>query len=152
MSHRLHTHHTHTCRRTQTGTHSLELMKIPLHPGLSNRPNNRESLGALRVSGRLQDAPGLDGQVLGSDTPTLTHANTQLSFSRRASFIRRNHWPDHKEARVSFARQTKLLITGWNVGSSITHMTYPIVVLFSWATHHLMHTYCILALTVSTSF
>lgn len=76
VSDRLHTHHTSTRKRTCTRTHSLELMKIQPHPRLSNGPNNRESLGASRVSGRLQDACGLDGQVLGSDTPTLTHANT----------------------------------------------------------------------------
>lgn len=62
-------------------THSLELMKIQPHPGLSNGPNNRESLGASRVSGRLQDAHGLDRQVLGSDTPTPTRANTKFSVS-----------------------------------------------------------------------
>lgn len=56
-------------------TDSLELMKIQPHPGLSNGPNNSKSLGASRVSGRLQHAHGLDGQVLGRDTPTLTHAN-----------------------------------------------------------------------------
>lgn len=72
VSDRLHTHHTNTCKRTSTRTHSLELIKIQPHLGLSNGPNSREPLGALRVSGRLQDTHGLDRQVLGSDTPTPT--------------------------------------------------------------------------------
>lgn len=93
VSDRLHTHH--TCKRTCMRTHLPELMKIQPHPGLSNGPNNGESLGASRVSGRLQDAHGLDGQVLGSDTPTLTHGNTQHSSSSRAPFKGCNCLSDH---------------------------------------------------------
>lgn len=72
VSDRLHTHHTNTCERTSTHTRSLELIKIQPHLGLSNGPNSEEPLGALRVSGRLQDTHGLDRQVLGTDTPTPT--------------------------------------------------------------------------------
>lgn len=138
---------TQMCKCTCMRTHPLELMKIQPHLGLSNGPNNRESLGALRVSGRLQDAHGLDGQVVGSDTPTLIHPNTHNAhlwvelISRGATTsltTRRQGWalPNWDK------KPLKLLITGWNVGSSITHMTYPIAMLFYWATDHVMHTYC----------
>lgn len=69
MSHRFHPCHAVACVRTR----SRELMKLQLHPGLSNGRNNTESPGALRMSGRLQPACGQDGQILGSDTHTLTH-------------------------------------------------------------------------------
>lgn len=64
--------------RTHTHTHSPGLIRIQPHPGLSNGPNNDESLGASRVSGRLQRARRLDGQLLGSDTHTLTRADTHI--------------------------------------------------------------------------
>lgn len=74
------TYSSHTQASTQACVHvHFELMKIQLHPRLSNGPNNGESLGASRMSGGLQDAYGLDGQVLGSDTPTPSHANAQHS-------------------------------------------------------------------------
>lgn len=75
--------HTNTCKRTQT--HSLELMRIQPHPGLSNRPNNRESLGALRVrqiTGRPWTRRTGPWQ---RHTHTDTYKHTQLLFSSKSS-------------------------------------------------------------------
>lgn len=72
-----------TCERTRT--HSLELMKIQPHPGLPNGPNNRESLGALRVrqiTGRPWTRRTGPWQ---RRTRTDTDKHTQLSFSSKGS-------------------------------------------------------------------
>lgn len=70
--------------------------------------------GPPRVSARLQDTRGLDRQVLGSDTPTLTRADAGFSGwdqgATASPATRRQGWalPDGRGAAA-----VPLLITGW---------------------------------------
>lgn len=146
--------HTYThpcmCRCTCLRTNSPELMKIQLRPKPSNGPNNRESLGALRVSDRLQDACGLDRQAPSSVIQKYNpHPHVRLApLGAKTSLTTRRQGralPEQKNKKP-----LRLLITRWGAGSSITHMTSPIVMLFHAATDHVMHMYCILDFLAGT--
>lgn len=144
--------HTHPCmcKCTCMRTNSPELMKIQLRPKPSNGANNRESLGALRVSDRLQDACGLDRQAPSSVIQKYNpHPHVRLApIGAKTSLTTRRQGralPEQKNKRP-----LRLLITRWGAGSSITHMTYPIVMLFHVATDHVMHMYCILVFLAGT--